>query len=311
MITVLSKVWDSVSGGVTERFLGRLLGPALLFWAVGGLAFAWNRQLGPPELVERVKAVPLTDGVAFAVVGGILLISSNGVMEVLQRGILRGLEGYWPGPLQRPLLKRVARVRRTVASERQEWETLAATYEHHTPQERLRYRQLDRKLAYIPENDHQLKPTIIGNVLAAAESYPWARYGLASVLMWPRLWLVMDEGSRNEVTSARNRLNVAVKLFGWSALSLVWVVWAWWALLVASSGLLITYRLAVGAAGGYGELIKSSFDVCHRSLLQRVGLLKEGEAFVPYERGRSLTMFVRRGIRPAAPPTPQIDDPTS
>lgn len=138
-------------------------------------------------------------------------------------------------------------------------------------------------------------------MLAAAESYAWDRYGLASVLIWPRLWLVMDEGSRNEVTSARNRLNISVQFLAWSSVSLVWMVWAWWVLLVAIAGLLVAYTLTIGAAGGYGELLKSSFDVHHRALLQRVGLMKEKEAFVPYERGRSLTMFVKRGIRPPIP----------
>jgi hypothetical protein len=216
----------------------------------------------------------------------------------LQLSILRGLEGYLPEPVRKLLEGRVKSVRHKVAANRQEWKALADTYEEHTPEERRRYRQLDRRLSYYPESDHQIKPTMIGNVLAAAESYAWDRYGLASVLIWPRLWLVMDEGSRNEVTRARNRLNVSVGFLAWSGVSLVWMVWAWWVLLAAFTGVLIAYGLAVGAAGGYGELIKSSFDVHHRALLQRVGLITEQEAFVPYEKGRSLTMFVKRGIRP-------------
>jgi hypothetical protein len=114
----------------------------------------------------------------------------------------------------------------------------------------------------------------------------------------------MDDASRKEVAGARNRLNLSVQLISWSALSLVWIAWTWWVLPLAIAALFFTYRFAVQAAGGYGELVKSSFDIYNRTLLEKTGLLKEKDMFVPYERGRSLTMFVKRGKRP---PTPDKD----
>jgi hypothetical protein len=298
MLTVLSKVWDSVSGGVTERFLGRLFGPASLFWGLGGLAYSWSRHLGPEDIVDRVENASGELSIALAVIGALVLVFSNAMMELLDRPLLRALEGYWPPPFRRLLIARVETVRRKVVSQRKEWEALARTYAVHTAEERLRYRHLDRALSFYPENEYQLKPTVIGNVLAASENYPWARYGLASVLTWPRLWLVMDESSRAEITASRSRLNGFVQLLGWLALSLVWVIWAWWVPAVSIVGLVIAYRGAASAASGYGELVKGSFDVYHRDLLQRVGLLENGEAGIPFERGRALTLFLRRGIRP-------------
>jgi hypothetical protein len=298
MLTVLSKVWDAVSGGLTDRFLERVFGPALYFWGVGGAAVAWDKDLSASELFEGLKEVGLADGVLYAAVGAIVLVLSNSVMEALQFGVLRILEGYWPAPLSKLLTRRIKSVRDKVSADRNEWEALAQTYTSHTAEQRQRYRKLDRRRDFFPSSPHQLKPTILGNVLAAAESYAWDRYGLASVLMWSRLWLVMDDGSRTEVTNARKRLNVAVQLLTWSVLILVWTWWAWWALVVSVVAAVIMYRLAVGAASGYGELMKAAFDVHHRALLNSVGLLKKDEGFVPHDRGRSLTMFIKRGIRP-------------
>lgn len=96
MLTVLSKVWDSVSGGLAERFLERILGPAFLFWSIGALAYAWSRDLGPTELLDQVQDVSLSEGVLIVLLVAILLIFSNALMEVLQLSILRGLEATCP-----------------------------------------------------------------------------------------------------------------------------------------------------------------------------------------------------------------------
>lgn len=44
-----------------------------------------------------------------------------------------------------------------------------------------------------------LQPSRIGNVIAAYEQYPEVRYGMDSVFYWPRLWLVVDKDTRDEI----------------------------------------------------------------------------------------------------------------
>lgn len=298
MLTVLSKVWDSVSGGLSERFLARIFGPAIFFWA-GGLFFIFRSDgKGVQEIESQLRAIDLPEGVAWAVIGILLLLASNAIAEALQFTTLRVLEGYWPTFFETILAWRVGTVVGKLQQDRDEWKALAQRYTTHSREERRRYRRLDRKLAYYPCQEHQTMPTLLGNVLATAEAYGWERYGLASVVMWPRLWLVMDEGSRTEINGARGRLNLCVQYFFWSVMFLVWLFWSWWAIPIALLGTFISYRLATSAANGYGELMKSAFDVHHRTLLQRVGLAKDDEGFLPYERGRKFTMFVRRNIRP-------------
>ncbi len=121
MLTVLSKVWDSVSGGLTERFLERVLGPAFLFWGIGALAYAWSHDLGVAELLDRLQNVSLAEGVLLVLLVAVLLVASNALMEVLQPSILRGLEGYLPEPLRKLLDRRVNGVRRKVEVDRLEW----------------------------------------------------------------------------------------------------------------------------------------------------------------------------------------------
>jgi hypothetical protein len=51
MLTVLSKVWDSVSEGVAKRFLERILGPAILFWGVGRYRLCLEQE---PHFIGRI-----------------------------------------------------------------------------------------------------------------------------------------------------------------------------------------------------------------------------------------------------------------
>jgi hypothetical protein len=47
-----------------------------------------------------------------------------------------------------------------------------------------------------------MRPTRMGNVLAAYEDYPSRRYGMDSVFYWYRLWLLVDKDTREEIDSS-------------------------------------------------------------------------------------------------------------
>ena len=110
-------------------------------------------------------------------------------------------------------------------------------------------------------------PTRAGNILRAAETRPRDRYGLETVLCWPRLWLVLPDDARQEVISARSALYLAVQAWLAGIVFCVWVFWAWWAVPLGLAVAIGVYYLRIlGASETYGDLIGSCYDV-HRSKL--------------------------------------------
>ncbi len=70
-----------------------------------------------------------------------------------------------------------------------------------------------------PEATH---PTLIGNILAGYENYPWDRYGMDSVFYWPRIWLMVEKDKKEEIDS---QWSVADGFLLLSAVSLVGGLW--------------------------------------------------------------------------------------
>jgi hypothetical protein len=59
---------------------------------------------------------------------------------------------------------------------------------------RLRYYPIDEK-----EEPTATCPTVIGNILYAAEAYPMIKYGMNPVFYFYRIWLVLDKDARSEM----------------------------------------------------------------------------------------------------------------
>jgi hypothetical protein len=125
------------------------------------------------------------------------------------------------------------------------------------------------RMRRLPANATDLMPTTIGNVLRASERRVRERVGLDPIVCWPRLWLVMPEGSKTELTEARTSVNLATQVWVWAVLFLAWTIWAWWAIPVAVSVLYFAYyQWLVPATGVYGDLFESAFDVHRIALYQ-------------------------------------------
>ena len=129
-----------------------------------------------------------------------------------------------------------------------------------------KYLQLDRKYQRVPLASSQHMPTRLGNILQAFESRPAVRYGLNTELCWPRLWMLLPDGAKQEITEARSRLSFAAQVWIWGVLFTVWTAWAWWALPVGILTAILAYLRMLVVAGVYGELLESCFDI-HRHLL--------------------------------------------
>lgn len=286
------KFWEGIAGSTAEKWVDRLLSPALIFWAAGVIAYAASHGWGAIgqflSSLDDIMAVLLA-------AGGLLLVAASAkAIEAVQRGALHLLEGYWPrwmAPLCRWLISR-SRQRRDEL--RREWGRLASRFNQLSEEEKRQYARLDAMLTEDYPLPNRLLPTRLGNRLRSAEDYPKRRYELTTSVIWPRLWLILADGTRAELTSARDRLNADVRLVVWSALLLVWLVLgAWWVILLAIGGVVWGYWQALIEAGVYGDLIRAAVDVHRNELHERMTRTLDDED--EKARGKALTRYLWRG----------------
>lgn len=281
-------IWSGFTGKLGEQWVAALLTPAFAFWA-GGL-IAWGVRDGWHR-AERWSHEPASVTIATLVAALILVAVSSAVARRLALPVLRLLEGYWPrwlAPVSRALVRR--RTRRRDRDERS-YQRLAAAADHEEPGAWLAVAAIDARLRQSPERAVDRMPTRLGDTLRAAETWPGDKYGLDAPKCWPRLWLVLPETARTELSAARSSLDQGAVTWLFGAAFVVWTPWAWWAVLVAVAVPAGAYLWMLSAARSYGELIESTFDV-HRSALYRAaGFWPPEVTKSEIAAGRALTAY--------------------
>lgn len=301
----LSSITEGFSGKLGEQWLATLFTPALLFWAGGCIAWASRPHLtwGNWEALKRsVLALDSVQQLVLAIIALLLVAASSTIAERFTLPLLRLFEGYWPRWTRRLsdyLAASWERKRRTLDAE---WQPLADRAEQKmlSRDELSRYVKLERRLHEIPVDATYLMPTGFGNVLRAAERRPYDNYGLDGVICWPRLWLVMQDSVKNDITDARSRLNASTRLTFWALAFAIWVIWTPFAIVPAVAGALYGYRLMIEDARTYAQLIEAAYDVGHRALYRSLGWFYPANAAVEQERGIALTSYIWRGSDSAA-----------
>ena len=320
---------EALGGQLVERRAISLLVPALLFWAGGLGAYlscsGWALLCSPrlavlcsaescsrwPSLRDWLGGLS-TPGQWSLLGGGVLLILVSGVVtERFVLPALRLLEGYWPlwlNFLQRRLIKRqktrADRDRKRFGELRRKERNPAAAL---TRDERREMAALDFVLMHAPSSPQLRMPTELGNILRTAELRPRDKYGLNSVVCWPRLWLVLPETVKGELAEARAGLDTAVRTWLWSMLFTIWVMWAWWAVPLGLLGALFCYRWAVAAAAVYGELLEATYDIHRWSLYAGLHWPPPANPAQEKATGEALTSYLYRG---SESPTPAFTPPT-
>lgn len=265
---MLTKFWEKMGEGLSARWLEYLLGPAFLFWGGGLLIMVFN--IGFYTVWNWITGRDVPTQVILLLAGVFLLFLSSKLMEQVRFGFLRLLEGYWRWPLRYladPLRKwQWKRIQRG----RDRWNALMERKEKGllTYEEARQLARLEMDGHYAPTNAAECLPTGLGNILRAAESAPWERYGLDAVVCWPRLWLLLPKDCRDALAESRRRLDTLVELWAWGLIFLVWAIWWPWAILVSLLWQVIAYRLALDAARVYADLFISAFDLHRWSLYE-------------------------------------------
>jgi hypothetical protein len=213
-------------------------------------------------------------------VGGVALMALN-------RPIIRFFEGYSKyNPLRLLLLpskkRSFARLTAAIAELRKEGRVLAtATGTSWSASRRELYNNLMSEQVQYPDREDFVLPTRFGNVLRAFEVYSRVIYGLEAIQGWPRLVSVIPVDFRETIDDAKAQLDFWVNLWVGGL-----VVALFYGVLFAAKGLvpqpwipavalLIAFFAANGAraaAGQWGALVMSAFDLFRGDLCKKLGL---------------------------------------
>lgn len=320
---MLGEFWKSVSGKLADRWAG--LGSAAVFWA--GLLVVW---LGAHDGWATARQASgwlqaQSDlGLLVVLLGGLLLASAPAVLVTrVTAPVLRLLEGYWPTPAKKLWCRRVTAKQQQLQSDQDAFRSLAAAKRAAaksggrpmTRDEVDEYSRLDWSLHHRPGAPARVMPTRVGNVLRAAEDRPRLKYGLDSVIVWPRLWLVLPDTTRQELAAARGALDSAVAAVVWGLLfsaavplmvglgrpahwllpGLVGVTvgagtaaaaWVWW----------VPQRAMV-----FADLLDSAFDLHRFTLYEQLRWPLPANAVDEHQSGEALTKYLWLGSRSALP----------
>ncbi len=289
---MLSKLWEKIGEGIAERAIVTTYGPGLIFFAGGTLAYGERTDIG--QLVKALNAQPVATQIALAIVALFAVVFSASLVEEIQSWVIRICEGYFPGFLDSLRLRLSNHWGDRIRKKYDDLQSLASA---DSDADKLKKYRLDAEIAHLPVNPKHAMPTLLGNLLRASEEYPNVRYGLNAVICWPRLYPLLPDAMRQLIDVSRGKLNESARLLTWSILFLVWLGWQWWAIF-SLPVILIAYRGMVSAAGVYGDLIRSSFDLyrfeLYRSLCWDLPQTPDGEEIC----GKALTAFLFRGAAP-------------
>jgi hypothetical protein len=296
-----AKFLEGFSGNLADEWIKTLFTPAFVFWLGGGLAALqrWGWDAAVVEFQKLREPLPLVLGILV-----LLTVAASGfVVQQFDFTVLRLLEGYWPGwltPLagwlvkgQRRRFKRLDQQLQTL--NRQGLATL-------TPQEREAYIQADLDLGEFPEVG-RLLPTRLGNILRAAEDHCAAKYGLDAIICWPRLWLLLPEATKTELSQARQQLNGTVRIWVWGMLFLIWapLFGIWWPLPLGLGTAWLAHRWLIQTARVYGDLIEAAFDLYRLQLYQAVRWPLPSTPAEERVLGRALTDYLWHGSDQGSP----------
>ncbi len=324
---MLAEFWKSVGGSVADRW-ATVGVPALVFWVGAVLAFAAGGQSGVlSSWATRLEGQSTVIQVV-VLLGALLVVAASAVVvNRMTTPALRRLEGYqWPGWAAGRWETMTKAIQDQYDRDMQQWQVLQTIIDEGgtlTAEQQQAYARVDAGLHRLPQNRGDMMPTRVGNILRAAERRPNDKYGLDSVIVWPRLWLVMPEASRTELGTARAALDSAVAAVIWGLLFAILIPAALLVAGVTGSGGPAPVAAAVGGAvvgllvarsavrwwvparaEVFGDLLDSAFDLHRCALYQQLRWpLPENphQETGEHGTGAALTQYLWRGSDDTAP----------
>jgi hypothetical protein len=318
MFTLFTSIMGELKGWFNRAFLMAVWLPVCVFASAATVVYL----AGAGELASGAAAWAQwqTDEKVILVAEFVIVITLVAFgLEYVQVSITRLFEGYWT---ELPVLRSFG-----------QWKRRRYELEINSLDRRLEYlsqeipeleaagrpagslraelnRLSARRLGSVPPGyEAELMPTRLGNLYKSAELYPYTRYGIDSVVLWPRLREVLPEqfvGRLQEVKTAVDFLllfSFLSILFSLLAVPYLWARGAQvWLVLACVSGLplgWLSYRTALSPAQAYSELLKVAFDLHRKALLKALGLSAPITLSQEQALWRDISDFIFRGIPPS------------
>lgn len=270
-------------------------------------------EVGAPAVLQRTERLSGADGVLL--VFGILLVAV--LFRPFQVALVRLLEGYWYGRWSdgpRALMIERHRRRYRLASlwarlspdSPPEEKTFNAVASYAVECERLeRLCRRGKRILndYPPEGRINLMmPTALGNILRRAESTAGERYGLDTVLTYPRLYphlskqLDKEIGQQLDLVDTGASIAVALGICALAAAPLVGRADAWSVLpLVLGLLAVVAVRGSRTAARHFGTLLSTAFDLHRFQMVEALRLPLPTNAEAEAQQNEKLRKFFRDG----------------
>ena len=282
----------------------------LIIWAG---ARGWHAPAGQRIDFGRAwsRADSLSLGQALVLLLGVTLLAV--LLQPLQLALLRLLEGdwrlpglsragYWWQGRRRESLRKQARLAGAFPADTAPSLDSADVQRAGVAGRRLRQR--------FPLPDHLLKPTALGNVLAAMEDTAGRQYGMDAVIVWPRLYPLLGDSVKSVVDDRRDTLDASARMtvvMGVTAIvSFVLLLGAGWWLFLALLPVALAWLACRGAVQGalaYSEAVQVAFDLHRSELLEALRIARPASPASEENLHRQWSDFWRQGI----PLRPDVD----
>lgn len=116
------------------------------------------------------------------------------------------------------------------------------------------------------------RPLWMADRLRAVGERVHVTYGLDLGSLWPRLWLVVPDGVRTELSSARARLTDDARLCAWGLMYLVPALWWWPSAVIAVGTCVVAWRRGRASCDTLSDLIESAVDLHAGAVAEHLGI---------------------------------------
>lgn len=307
---MLTSFWEGVGGKLADRWAA-VATPAFIFWLAGLLAYAYHRN-GISAITARLGKWSAPAQIAALAIALLVVVASAVVVQRLTTPCLRLLEGYWPawcGPVRERMTRRAWNQSAKDEAAAQRLAPHIYGQDGATAAQLSEFARLEERRHLRPEEKDRFMPTRIGNIIRAAELRPYRKYGLDTIVVWPRLWIVLPDSTRKELLSARAGLDSAAAAAIWGILFCAFSGLTPWCIPVGLGIAAIAVKGWLPArAEAYGDMLEAAYDMHRTALYQQLRWPLPKDPWRERSRGERLTRYLLRGPTqddPAfTPPTP-------
>ncbi|MEH0532777.1 hypothetical protein QBA75_39740 [Streptomyces stelliscabiei] len=299
MTGFLTKLGTSLA----ERWLALLVLPGVLWAAAAAAAYQVGQAdpFAPQPLIDWLRSIATrptghhTTWLAVAAVIGVLASAGAGLAA---SGLGTVLESLWAARGARPPLAWIVRGRQrrwTAVREAARCRIAEANDPSRTgvalSRAQAAARRAQRRRLAGPPQPPQ-RPTHTAERFHASVGRAHTLYGLDLNLVWPRLWSVLPDGLRADVTAARDSYASAARLMGWGLMYAALAVLWWPAVLPGAVVVAVAVARARSAADVLADLIDTATDLHLFDLAGKLGV--PAETLSIRETGNAITQRLTR-----------------